>query len=481
MIMKTKYFYSLAAMAMLTACTSSEEFEASTSNGKQKVEFADPFVGKGLTKASGDITTDGANNTSALSKYKVKVWGQEVDEPTPGEDITAINGKPANYQDEAPFKDGDVINWKEGSEGTQGAWTCTNEYYYPRDKYYFRFAAFAPEEAINTVESGDPNGVVLNMKSGTGTLTFTGDGTNNYGITNIPLVQEISNTENDKKGWDLLVSNRVLSTPTTGASDRTPISFTFQHILSRLSFYVYTISNTPTTVKVTNITAYLPKSGTGAGTACYNQNTNTANPTAETQKNDNTGEAANNNYNSKNSTWDSNKHDTWKWTFGAFTDIIVSTPSEFKSRISDVLSTTTYDKYEVYKTEGESVGETVSYYDSFNSAITASTPLTNIGSEFFLAPTPTNETSEDKVAKYHFYVTVNYTVTEGSDNKSYYAVLPLYESDFYRFKQGWHHKLYLNLSSKKIRFISASVDGWENHNEDMTVSREVNGWVAEQN
>ena len=108
--------------------------------------------------------------------------------------------------------------------------------------------------------------------------------------------------------------------------------------------------------------------------------------------------------------------------------------------------------------------------------------MTNIGSEFFLAPTPTNETSEDKVAKYHFYVTVNYTVTEGSDNKSYYAVLPLYESDFYRFKQGWHHKLYLNLSSKKIRFISATVSEWDtNHNEDMTVSREVDGWTSEQN
>lgn len=470
MIMKTKYFYSLAAMAMLTACTSSEEFEASTSNGKQKVEFADPFVGKGLTKASGDITTDGANNTSALSKYKVKVWGQEVDEPTPGEDITAINGKPANYQDEAPFKDGDVINWKEGSEGTKGAWTCNNEYYYPRDKYYFRFAAFAPEEAINTVESGDPNGVVLNMKSGTGTLTFTGDDTNNYGITNIPLVQEISNTENDKKGWDLLVSNRVLSKPTKGSSDRTPISFTFQHILSRLSFYVYTTSSA--TVKVTNITAYLPKSGTGAGTACYNQNTSTDKPTAETRT------ISSNNYNSTNSSWESDKHDTWKWTSSAFTDIAVSTPTAFKSSITDVISTTKYQEYEVFS---QSSGQTVTQKSSFSDAIGTTSPLAKIGSEFFLAPTPTNETSEDKVAKYHFYVTVNYTVTEGSDNKSYYAVLPLYESDFYRFKQGWHHKLYLNLSSKKIRFISASVDNWGNHDEDMTVSREVDGWTSEQN
>ena len=457
--MKTKQIYYIAAMAMLTACTSSEEFEASTPNGKQKVEFADPFVGKNLTRAeSGDIKTDDLKN------FSVKVWGQEVNKPSSG-DLTAITGQPASSQTETPFYNGDVITW-DGS-----AWTCTNKYYYPRDKYTFRFAAFAPVEAIQT--ESNTSGVKLDMKNTT-TQTFTGTG-DNYGITNIPLVQKIDNTSDAEKGWDLLVSNRVLSQPTYGATDRTPISFTFQHILSRLSFYVYT-TNSTATVTVKDITAYLPK--TTSGTACYNQNTNTANPTAET--NTNTTEGTDNKYNSKNSTWDSNTNDTWKWTFNAFTDIDVSTPSDFKSKISDVLSTTTYNKYEVYKAESE--GETVSHYDNFNSAVNATTPLKKIGSEFFLAPTPAYKEGEtDNVANYHFYVTVNYTVTEDSETKKYSAVLPLYESDFYRFKQGWHHKLYLNLSSKKIRFISADVSGWDGeHNEDMTVSREVNGWVAEQ-
>ena len=49
--MKTTYFYSLATLALLTACTNSDEFESSTPNGQQKVEFAAPFVGKGLTRA----------------------------------------------------------------------------------------------------------------------------------------------------------------------------------------------------------------------------------------------------------------------------------------------------------------------------------------------------------------------------------------------------------------------------------------------
>lgn len=467
--MKTKYFYSLAAMAMLTACTSSEEFEASTPNGKQKVEFADPFVGKGLTRAeSGDITTDG------LKSFGVKVWGQEVNKPSSEESLTAINGVASTSQTETPFYTGDVIKWDNESK----VWTCGTDYYYPRDKYTFRFAAFAPVEAIHT--ESNASGVKLNMKNTT-TQTFTGTDASetDYGITNIPLVQTINNGET-KSGWDLLVSNRVLSQPTYGATDRTPISFTFQHILSRLSFYVYTTSNSPTTVKVTNITAYLPKSGTGAGTACYNQNDKTDKPTAET--NTNTTEGTNNNYNSKNSTWNSITNDTWKWTSNAFTDIDVTTPSEFKSQISDNLSTTTYDKYEVYKTESGSDGSTVSHYDSFNAAITATTPLQKIGSEFFLAPTPAyNDGSSDQTDKYHFYVTVNYTVTEDGTPKDYSAVLPLYESEFYRFKQGWHHKLYLNLSSKKIRFISAEVSNWDNHNEDMTVSREVDGWTSEQN
>ena len=468
--MKTKYFFSLATLVMLTACTNNEEFETSVQNGKQKVEFADPFVGKGLTKASGDITTDGTEGTtSALTSFKVKVWGQEINKPDASTAITVINGVASIDQSETPFHGGYDISH------STGAWTADKVFYYPRDKYTFRFAAFAPVEAINTAgESATPNGVELSMGDN---LTFTNSTDGKYGITNIPLVQKIDNGAT-KEGWDLLVSNRVLSRPTTGSSDRTPISFTFQHILSRLSFYVYTTSNTPISVKVKNITAYLPK--TSSGTACYNQNEKTDKPTAET--NTNSTEGTDKNYNSKNSTWDSNKHDTWKWTSNAFTDINVSAPSDFKSQISDKLSesSVTYQSYVVFNNAN---GQDVTYKQDFANAIkSGNDALTNIGSEFFLAPTPAYKDGEtDKVAKYHFYVTVNYTVTEGSDNKSYYAVLPLYESDFYRFKQGWHHKLYLNLSSKKIRFISATVSGWDDkHNEDMTVSREVEGWTAEQ-
>lgn len=460
--MKTKYFFSLATLVMLTACTNNEEFETSVQNGKQKVEFADPFVGKGLTKASGDITTDGTEGTtSALTSFKVKVWGQEINKPDVSTAITVINGVASTDQSETPFHGGYDISH------STGAWTADKVFYYPRDKYTFRFAAFAPVEAINTAgESATPNGVELSMGDN---LTFTNSTDGKYGITNIPLVQKIDNGAT-KEGWDLLVSNRVLSKPTKGSSDRTPISFTFQHILSRLSFYVYTTSSANVTVK--NIKAYLPKSETGAGTACYNQNTSTDKPTAETRT------ISSNNYNSTNSSWESDKHDTWKWTSSAFTDIPVSTPTAFKSSITDVISTTTYQEYVVFS---QSSGQTVTQKSNFSDAIGTTSPLAKIGSEFFLAPTPTNETGTSNVAKYHFYVTVYYSVTEDGTTKDYSAVLPLYESNFYRFKQGWHHKLYLNLSSKKIRFISAEVSNWDNHNEDMTVSREVDGWTSEQN
>ena len=474
--MKAIYFYSLATLAMLTACTNNEEFEASTPDGKQKVEFADPFVGKGLTRASGDI------NNNTLKNFKVKVWGQNIGTHATAPDVKNSYTDLSAEGDKAPFSNGDIIKWK------TSAWTCDNEYYYPRDKYYFRFTAFAPADALD-----GSNAISLNMNSNY--LTFSGSADDSYGVTNIPLVQEIDNKSDTKQGWDLLVSNRVLSTPTTGLDNRTAISFTFQHILSRLSFYVYTTNKDNTnngnyTVKVKSIKVYLPN--TDGTSAKYRQNNGTEKPTAETQQYNN------NNYNSTNSSWKISTNDTWAWD--GFTDVVnVTTPTDFNNYITTGIGTSnTYKEFEVFTS---TEGQTVDYKEDFKAAaITESTKLTNnIGKEYFLAPTPVcknpsyseggteSEGSEDK---YHFFVTVDYTITETVSgessttvSKDYHSVLNLYDSEFYRFKQGWHHKLYINLSNKTIRFISASVDNWENteHKEDMTVSREVDGWTSEQN
>lgn len=77
--MKTRYLYCIASIALLTACSTNEEHETVTNDGLQKVTFADPFVGKGLTKASGDIATG-----TDLHSYKVKVWGDLISTYTPG-------------------------------------------------------------------------------------------------------------------------------------------------------------------------------------------------------------------------------------------------------------------------------------------------------------------------------------------------------------------------------------------------------------
>ena len=478
--MKTKQIYYIAALAMLTACTNNEEYETVTNNGLQKVTFADPFVGKKLTRAeSGDID----NNT--LQNFSVKVWGQNIGKHPSDPDVKKNYTDQSAEGDKAPFSTGDVI------KHTASGWTCDNEYYYPRDKYYFRFAAFAPAEAIHDASSNS-NGVVLNMTDNS--LTFSGDDANSYGITNIPLVQTINNGDT-KEGWDLLVSNRFLSKPTNGVENRDAISFTFQHILSRLSFYVYTTNkdnanNGNYTVKVKNIKVYLPK--TDGTSAKYRQNTNTDKPTAETQQYDK------NNYNSTNSSWKISTNDTWAWE--GFEDVTnVTTPTDFTNYITTNIGTS--NKYKEFEVFTSTDGQTVEYKEDFKAAaITESTKLANnIGKEYFLAPTPVcknpsyseggtePEGSEDK---YHFFVTVDYTITETVSgessttvSKDYHSVLNLYDSEFYRFKQGWHHKLYINLSNKTIRFISASVDNWENteHKEDMTVSREVEGWTAEQN
>ena len=467
--MKTKQIYYIAALAMLTACTNNEEYETVTNNGLQKVTFADPFVGKNLTRAeSGDITTD------LLTSFKIKVWGQEVNKPDANTDLTVINGVPSsksgvNAFENPPFYGGDVIEWK------NSAWSSTKEYYYPRDKYNFRFAAFAPAEAIYDASS-NTDGVKLAIKAD-GSLTFRGSDDNSYGITNIPLVQEISN-ETDKKGWDLLVSNRFLSEPTNGVQNREDINFTFQHILSKLSFYVYATESTDKTFYVKNIKAYLPKD---KWTGSYKQNSGTDKPTAESKTDETT--------NAK--TWSSTYHDTWAWEKKSdaspdFTNIYnIVTPTDFETKIVDAAkenasSPNSYKEYVVFSASDQTNGEKV-VLTSFQD-----TPDENdniVCNSYFLAPTPAAE-GDGNVKNYNFYVKIEYTVEEITDGntttKDYTGYLDLSKSDFKRFRQGWHHKVYIGLAHKTIRFISASVDNWDEHNEDMTVSREVDGWTSEQ-
>lgn len=468
--MKTKQIYYIAAMAMLTACTSSEEYETVTNDGLQKVTFADPFVGKNLTRASGDITANGANGTSALTSFKIKVWGQEVNKPNDNTDLTVINGEPSSKSGEnafenPPFYEGDVIEWK------NSAWTSTTEYYYPRDKYNFRFAAFAPTDAIYDASS-NTDGVNLAIKAD-GSLTFRGSDDNTYGITNIPLVQEISN-ETDKKGWDLLVSNRFLSTPSTnGVDNRTDITFTFQHILSKLSFYVYASESTGKKFYVKSIKAYLPKDN---WTGSYKQNSGTKNPTAESKTDETT--------NAK--TWNATYHDTWAWekksdTSADFANIDnIVTPSEFESKIVND-NDNSYKEYVVFSASDQTNGTEV-VLQSFQGSPGQGQTDNITCKSYFLAPTPA---AEGDVKNYNFYVKIEYTVEETTDGntttKDYTGYLDLSKSDFKRFRQGWHHKVYIGLAHKTIRFISASVDDWDEHNEDMTVSREVDGWTAEQN
>lgn len=468
--MKTKQIYYIAALAMLTACTSNEEYETVTNNGLQKVTFADPFVGKNLTRASGDIDNE------ALKSFKIKVWGQEVDEPDNGT-LSETNAKPfTNSKEEAPFYNGYNIEYSSG-------WAPVDEkeFYYPRDKYNFRFAAFAPVEAIYT--ESNTSGVNLAIKAD-GSLTFRGENDNSYGITNIPLVQEISN-ETDKKGWDLLVSNRFLSTPSTnGVDNRTDITFTFQHILSKLSFYVYAAESTGKTFYVKSIKAYLPKD---KWTGSYKQNDKTDKPTAESKTDETT--------NAK--TWSATYHDTWAWekkssTSTDFTNIDnIVTPSDFDTKIvaaaqDGAASPNSYKEYVVFtKTSSDAKGDQVTL-TGYNTTPSEGNTDNITCKSYFLAPTPASSET-DGIKNYNFYVKIEYTVEETtgentSTTKDYTGYLDLSKSGFKRFRQGWHHKVYIGLAHKTIRFISAEVSGWDGeHNEDMTVSREVEGWTAEQN
>ena len=178
-------------------------------------------------------------------------------------------------------------------------------------------------------------------------------------------------------------------------------------------------------------------------------------------------------------------------TTDAFANVSdVVTPSDFEGKIvtpaqTGATSPNSYKEYEVFKKKStDDKGDQVTL-TGYNTTPSEGNTDNIICKSYFLAPTPAAE-GEGNVKEYNFYVKIEYTIEETvgdvTTTKDLIGYLDLSKSDFKRFRQGWHHKLYIGLAHKTIRFISATVSDWDGeHNEDMTVSREVDGWTAEQN
>ena len=412
--------YSFFAATTLAAC-SDDNNEETTSN-MQKVCFADPTVDI-LTRSSDDISADN------IKQEKVKVWGQCLGATLHTGDTYGIGQYEGNLI-ETPFREGEIITHN------GEAWQGTKTYYYPRDTYYFRFNAFAPADALPNADNttGIPGlSVFCNPK----TMSFTGDGGTiaTYGITGIPVVQEISSST---KAYDLLVPSRFLSVPKTDGTDRNPISFQFKHILSRLSIYLYTshIDNNEYTydVRVKSVKAYLPNNETF--TAMYDQCANNVSPTTATTQGNGTVLA---------------NADKWGWNYSgfdgysAFEDVSELNKTNFT--IADL--NPTYKEYTVME---NNYGVSLSQYANATAAQSAN--LHVIGKEYLLAPTPTFTTGQyTKPQQYHYYLKIQWCATRTPKSggapettNDYYKIINLYDQGMPRILQGKSNKLYINIT-----------------------------------
>ena len=409
--------YTIFAATTLAAC-SDDSHEETTSN-MQKVCFADPTVDI-LTRSSDDISGDN------IKEEKVKVWGQCIGASLPSTDPLGIGSYEGNLI-ETPFREGEIITHN------GEAWQGTKTYYYPRDTYYFRFNAFAPADALDNTTGIKDLSVFCNPK----TMSFTGDGGTiaTYGITGIPVVQEINSST---KAYDLLVPSRFLSAPKTDGTDRNPISFQFKHILSRLSIYLYTshIDNNEYTydVRVKSVKAYLPNNETH--TAMYDQCANNVSPTTATTQSNGTVLA---------------NADKWGWNYSGsdgysdFEDV-----SEFNNT-NITVETDLNPTYKEYTVMENNDGLSLSQYANAAAAQSANLPV--IGKEYLLAPTPTFTTGQyTKPQQYHYYLKIQWCATRTSASgttettNDYYKIINLYDQGMPRILQGKSNKLYINIT-----------------------------------
>lgn len=186
-----------------------------TLQGKRhKISFADPFIGKAQSRATGDI-----QNAEALQGTRVKVWGEKYlgDAYASGEYV--FNGTDLNYDNAQKY-------WK---------YQMNNAPTWEED-YSYDFAGFVPASVTANV-------VYNNGK---------------FSLTNVPAVQLIDNNSNPKGGDDYLVSSVSVSRKGDARND---VALNFSHILSRLSIYTYT--NSQYQVDVNSLSLYLPSSTVG--------------------------------------------------------------------------------------------------------------------------------------------------------------------------------------------------------------------------
>ena len=202
-----KLFVCALAASMFTACSQDETI---SQQSPMQISFDGAFVEnatRALTSADPSISTDGNNNTIAISSFDV--WGY-MDEPSG-----------------SVFTRDEVIK-----DGT--AWNYAGElqYWYPGHSY--KFQAIAPSKSTTNITVDSENGAFNN-------ITFI-----NYNGS-----EDLLYAESEVLDADEMIAS----------GDK--VNFTFNHMLSKVRFELTNgFTNKNTTIEVSNIKMTAPKSAT---------------------------------------------------------------------------------------------------------------------------------------------------------------------------------------------------------------------------
>lgn len=403
------------AAASLASCTQNEDFTTQYNEQAKTIKFDVAYVGKN-TRATGDLTS--------IDDKKFILWGAAYQTGTtePATGIWITDQEPLYFQKGTTYWEG----YKESE--------CSNkaEVAYPGSTYRTYFTAIAPSDEFAAAPSGGTAATEATYSMAgqkDASSTSPSSSTRKLTIENIPVVQEIDNTSNPKKGTDYLIACQN--------STAEEVSLTFKHLLSKLRFAVWTDESTMATTgsETTKITLnklkiYLPNSNAKA---------------KYIQKNHNDVDG------------------TWTWESG-FTNNVTS-PDE-----------TNYQSIAIYN---ESTGKEVSYFANATAAHDKTTGAAIFDKQFFIAPNGSSACN--------LYIDIEYTVsrkksdgnwttTETEDGhkivKRTKMAIPVDDGThpedtknnegLSHFHQGYIETLYICLrADQKVTFSADfAVDGW---------------------
>ena len=433
--MKHYITISMIAAAALASCTQTEDFTSQYNEKAKTMKFDVAYVGKSTRVATGDM------ETSDLVQKKFILWGAAYQSSTP----EATTGIWITDLEPLFFKKSTTTTYWEGYK--EEDCSTTAEVTYPGSNYKTYFTAIAPsDEFASPPTEGKVNYTMGGQKSETTTTPTSSD--RKLTLENIPVVQEINNTSDPKKGTDYLIACQN--------SIEEEISLKFKHLLSKLRFAVWTDEKTAnggdakTQIELTSLKIYLPKS---TATAKYVQKS----------------------------------HDkvSGDWTWSGF-----SAPNE-NGQPSTEGEGANYQLFTLYDQSSEATGsKVVSYFADANTAHTNFEQI-KLDKNFFIAPTENETTNDAPTVK--LYIDIEYTVKRKLDNNSWSSsstsgddgysaghkvvkrekmLVPVNDSNhpadgdnnegLSHFHQGYIETLYICLrADQKVSFsTNFIVDGW---------------------